>query len=130
MKPFVFLASGLVLLVGVPAMPTGVPWWPWASRVVDRTPTAAVYVYEKDEQPVPAGVTVGIDRLNRERGIVATLLEDDTTDGTGEVPEQYRAALNAGRKAGLPALVVLAGDTVLAVVRAPADADAIVRAVP
>lgn len=130
MKPFVFLAAGLVLLVGVPTMPTGMPWWPWPSRVVVPGATTAVYVYEKDTHAVPIGVTVGLNRLNRERGIVATLFEEDTTDGTGEVPEQYRPALAAARKAGLPAFVVLAGDAAVAVIKSPTTADEIVGAVP
>jgi len=79
---------------------------------------------------VPAFVTVAINRLNRERKVVATLLEADTTDGTGEVPDQYRLALDAARKAGLPAVVALAGPTVLRVTRAPATEAAVMEAVP
>lgn len=122
MKPVALIAAGLLLLSL--SLPAGV-----GSRVVSA-PTAAVYVYEKDASAIPTGVTVGINRLNRERQILATLLEDDTTDGHGDVPDQYRAALSAARGRGLPALVVLSGSTVLSVVPAPTDADAIVRAVP
>jgi hypothetical protein len=61
---------------------------------------------------------------------VATLLEADPDDGTGDVPEQYREALAAATASGLPALVVLSGTTVLSVTPAPVDADAILRAVP
>jgi hypothetical protein len=92
--------------------------------------TAAVYVYEKDATAVPTGVVVGLNRLNRDRGIVATLLEADTVDGTGEIPDQYRPALAAAKDAGLPALVVLSGSTVLSATPAPADPDEIARAVP
>ncbi|MEY3205030.1 MAG: hypothetical protein RLZZ21_1361 [Planctomycetota bacterium] len=122
MKPVALIAAGLLLLSL--SLPAGV-----GGRVVSA-PTAAVYVYEKDASAIPTGVTVGINRLNRERQIVATLMEDDTTDGHGDVPDQYREALDAARKAGMPALVVLSGSTVLSVLRAPTDADAIVRAVP
>lgn len=120
------LALGVLLLAGP------LPAWHGCQRgvVVPSTATAAVYVYEKDASPVPVGVTVGLNRINRERQIVATLLEADTTDGDGDVPDQYRPALDAAKAKGLPALVVLAGSTVLAVVNAPTDADAIVRAVP
>lgn len=127
MRPFVLLALGLVLLAGP------LPAWRGCDRadvVVPAEATAAVYVYEKDASAVPVGVTVGLNRLNRERKITATLLEADTTDGDGDVPSQYRPALEAARSKGLPALVVLAGSTVLTIVSAPADADAVVRAVP
>ena len=124
MRPFVLLAVGLVLLAPLPLT------WPWASRHVTGPATAVVYVYEKDATAVPAGVTVGLNRLNRERKVLATLLEADTTDGESDVPDQYRPALEAARERGLPALVVLSGSTVLAIVQAPTDAEAIVRAVP
>lgn len=130
MRPFVLLAAGIVLLLGVPMQelpPVLRGWWPVAREAVS---TAAVYVYEKDSRPVPAAVTVGINRLNRERKIVATLLEDDTTDGTGEVPAQYRPALEAARRAGLPALVALSGSTVLRVVKAPATEADVLGGVP
>lgn len=125
MRPFVLLALGLLLLAGpLPA------WHRGGAAVVAKTATAAVYVYEKDSHAVPPGVTVGLNRLNRERQILATLVEADATDGDGEVPDQYRAAVEAAKAKGLPALVVLSGSTVLAIVKAPTDADAVVRAVP
>jgi len=58
---------------------------------------------------VPAFVTSALNKLNRERKIVATLFEADQYDGTGQVPEQYRLVLQAPRKAGLPAMVSMAG---------------------
>lgn len=125
MRPFILLAAGLILLGGVP-----LPVIPWLSEAVERKPTAVVYVYEKDDTAVPVGVTVGLDRLNRERGVVATLLEDDSTDGDGDVPEQYVAALEAARREGLPAIVVLSGSTVLSTTKAPTDADQIARLLP
>lgn len=131
MKPFVLLIAGIVLLSGV--VPMSLPSWPEAKPVVPAAPgpaSAAVYVYEKDASTVPVGVTAGLNRLNRERQITATLLEADTTDGTGDVPEQYRPALDAGKAAGLPAFVVLSGSAVIAVKRAPESEDDIVRAVP
>lgn len=128
MKPFVLIAAGLVLIFGLPTLPA--IQWPGVVVAPPEIATAAVYVYEKDESAIPVGVTVGLDRLNRERRIVATLLEADTTDGSGDVPEQYREALAAATASGLPALVVLSGTTVLSVTPAPVDADAILRAVP
>lgn len=125
MRPFVLLALGLLLLAGP------LPAWHGGGTVIEaKAATAAVYVYEKDATAVPPGVTVGLNRLNRERKIVATLVEADSTDGGGDVPDQYRAAVEAAKSKGLPALVVLSGSTVLAIVKAPADADAVVRAVP
>jgi hypothetical protein len=127
-KPFVLIAAGLVLIFGLPTLPA--IQWPGVVVATPELATAAVYVYEKDATAIPVGVTVGLDRLNRERHIVATLLEADTTDGSGDVPEQYREALAAATASGLPALVVLSGTTVLSVTPAPVDADAILRAVP
>jgi len=127
-KPFVLIAAGLVLIFGLPTLPA--IQWPGVVVATPEIATAAVYVYEKDATAIPVGVTVGLNRLNRERHIVATLLEADTTDGSGDVPEQYREALAAATASGLPALVVLSGTTVLSVTPAPVDADAILRAVP
>ena len=122
MRPLVIIALGLLLLAGP------LPAWPWAAST--SGPVTAVYVYEKDLSRVPPGVAAGLSRLNRERQIVANLVEADTTDGDGQVPDQFRPAVDAARGRGLPALVVLSGSTVLSVVPAPADADAVWRAVP
>jgi hypothetical protein len=129
-RPLLALITGGVLLTGL-ALPAG-SGWSWQKPVVNEPAkaTAAVYVYEKDDHAIPTYVTVGINRLNRERRIVATLFEADTTDGTGDVPEQYRSALDAARHAGLPALVVLSGTSAIGVVPAPATEAAIVEAVP
>jgi hypothetical protein len=126
MRTLLLLAAGLVLLAGP------LPSIPWTVPIVTApaAATAAVYVYEKDATAVPVGVTVGLNKLNRERKIVATLLEADTVDGTGEIPDQYREALAAATASGLPALVVLSGSTVLSVTPAPTDPEAIARAVP
>ena len=123
MRPFAFLIAGLILLGGVPSLP-----WPVVPAVVSPAKaTAAIYVYEKDESPVPTGVTVALDTLNR-RGIVANLYEADTTDGDGDVPTQFAAALEAAKTSGLPALVVLSGSSVLRVVPAPATDAAVLEA--
>ena len=125
MRPFVLLALGLILLAG--PLPG---WHGGGAAVVAKSATAAVYVYEKDATAVPPGVTVGLNQLNRERQVMATLVEADATDGDGEVPDQYRPAVEAAKAKGLPALVVLSGSTVLSIVKSPTDADAVVRAVP
>jgi hypothetical protein len=127
-KPLLLLAAGLVLIFGIPDL-SGIRW-PVPIVATPELPSSVVYVYEKDQSAIPVGVTVGLNRINRERGIVASLYEADTTDGGGDVPEQYREALAAATASGLPALVVLSGTAVLSVTPAPEDAEAIVRAVP
>ena len=98
--------------------------------IVGPAATAATYVYEKDSNAVPAGVLAGLNRLNREKKILATAFEEDTRDGSGEVPEQFKVALTAATSAGLPALVVTGGDAVLNVVKAPTTEGQTVGAVP
>lgn len=92
--------------------------------------TAATYFYEKDDGPVPTPVTVAMNKLNRDRRIVATLFEDDATDGDGDVPDQYKAGLTAARRVGLPALTVLAGETVVTVVANPQTEIDVLSAIP
>lgn len=131
MRSVFLIAAGLVLLIGLPPMPT-LPALGWRrpAPAAPAVATAATYVYEQRAGAVPAGVSAGLDRLNRERHVTATLFEVDTTDGTGDVPDQYRPAVDAAKAKGLPALVVLSGSTVLAIVKAPATVDDVVRAVP
>ncbi len=112
-----------------PDPPKPEPMPPTPTPVVTTPATAAVYVYEKDATPVPVGVTVGLNRLNREKGIRATLFEEDTTDGDGDVPDQYRSALTAAQQQGLPALVVLADKTVLRVVKDPRTVEQVFEAI-
>lgn len=94
------------------------------------TITAAVYVYEKDDGPVPVGVYAGIEKLNREKNILASLFEDDTVDGTGETPEQYKPALAAAKAKSIPSFVVLSGTTAVNVVEKPQTEAEIWEAVP
>jgi hypothetical protein len=84
-------------------------------------PTAAVYIYEKDRSNPPRAVQAALDRLNQDdgSGIVGIIFEQDATTGAGQVPSQYRAQLQAAKAAGLPCLVVSAGDQVLRVVADP-----------
>lgn len=134
MKAAFHILVGLLLLAGTPVLPAPGSLWPMPATQPELKPqpvaaTAAVYVYEKDAGPVPAGVTSGIDRLNRERKIVASLFEDDSTDGVGHVPEQYRPALAAARKSGEPVLVVLSGTAVVRTAKV-ATVDDVLGAVP
>lgn len=92
--------------------------------------TAATYVYDYPKWVVPPPVAAALGRLNKEKKIRATPFEADTIDGTGATPDQYKVPLEAARKAGLPALVVTAGDTVLKVVSCPITEEAVLEAVP
>jgi hypothetical protein len=80
--------------------------------------TAAVYIHEKDDTPVPSAVRAAISQLNAQ-GLLATEHEEDTTDGTDDVPAQYKLALEAAKKAGLPSMVFLAKDKVAKVLKDP-----------
>lgn len=117
---------GVVLTVGMQRLPVRIElpeWWKNPTVFVPSTkPDTAVYIYEKDSGGIPSGVAVGIDKLNRQ-GLLATNFEDDTTDGDGDVPDQYKVPLAAAREAGLPALVVMGGGEVLRVVKVTGEAD-------
>ena len=115
----------VVALTGVPSVPSVV-----LPPLVAPSVTAVVYVYEKDETAVPAGVTTGLNWINREKRIPATMFERDTKDGSGETPEQYRVPLAAAQAVGLPALVVLSGTGVAKTVKNPATEADVVEAVP
>jgi len=54
----------------------------------------------------------------------------DTVDGDGEVPDQYKVAAAAAKEAGMPALVVVAGDKALRVVKDPETQAEVMEAVP
>jgi hypothetical protein len=81
--------------------------------------TAAVWVYEKDDGEPPSSVRVALDRLNRERKILATTFDDDSVDGDGEVPDQYKAPLEAAKNYQLPVLVLMKRSGPPEVIRAP-----------
>jgi len=91
--------------------------------------TAATYVYEKDATPIPSLVMVGLNKLNRELKIVATIHEVDSTDGTDQIPEQHKVSVAAAKSAGLPALVVMSGQVVFKVVKNPSTLAQITEAV-
>jgi hypothetical protein len=90
--------------------------------------TAAVYIHEKDDTPVPSAVRAAISQLNSQ-GLLATEYEEDTTDGTDDVPAQYKLPLEAAKKAGLPAMVFLAKDKVAKVLKDPKTDTEILEAV-
>jgi len=83
--------------------------------------TAVTYVYEKDSGGIPNPVQAAFDKLNRDKdlSLVATFHEVDSTDGSGEIPDQYKVPVAAARESGLPAAVATAGEKVLKTVKAP-----------
>lgn len=93
-------------------------------------PTAAVYVYEKDQGSVPGPVSQALHRLNTERdSFAASAIDQDITTGGGTVPAQFQAAIAAARAAGLPALVILGESGVLRVLPNPTTEAEIMEAV-
>lgn len=115
------MAVHVVTILGAapPIAPPEPP--PDPTRPPSTRPTAAVYIYEKDRHSPPRAVQAALDKINRDgvSGVVGSLHEQDATTGDGQVPAQYRTQLQAARAAGLPALVVSAGDQVLRVIRDP-----------
>ncbi len=90
--------------------------------------TAATYVHAP-KAVLPAGVMAGLNELNA-KGIVATSIAEDATDGDGQVPEQYKHTLPAAKVAGIPSLVVQSGETVIRTVKAPTTKQQVLEAVP
>lgn len=102
------------IMTGDPPPPVVVP--PVVPPTEDLT--KVTYIYEKDDNSVPRPVAGALHKLNA-TGVVATEFEEDSTDGLGEVPDQYKIALKAAREEGLPAAVFQAGDVILKVVHDP-----------
>ena len=96
-------------------------FWVGGGSITSGKPDQVVYVYEKDDGPIPRPVAGALMQLNQNEtlGIEATEFEDDTVDSGGEVPDQYQVALSAAREAGLPALVVLSKGRVTATIKSP-----------
>jgi len=117
LRPLVLIAAGLFVMFGVPDVSLTFRI-PWITVTQPAEVTAVVLVYEKDDHAIAPDIRAALNTLNR-RGILATVLEADTTSGSGQVPTQYRLPLEAARKAGLPCLVVMAGETVLRAVTKP-----------
>lgn len=107
------------ITVGGSAVPSPDPTKPAPSDPISPNPNnpkvdRVTWVWEKDSGPVPRYVATALQRINAERsGVVASDFEDDTTDGNGEVPDQFKAALAASKTAGVPVLVLQAGSVVV-----------------
>lgn len=142
MKSLRNLAIGLLLLAGTPVLPLSTVTWtlpvpaptpapaPAPTPVNPSTITSLTYVYEKDMGGVPAAVAAALDRINREKKVPATVFEEDTVDGSGQTPEQYRIPLEAARAATLPALVVMSGTTVAKTIKAPKTSEDVLKVFP
>jgi hypothetical protein len=91
-------------------------------------PTAVTYTIDDKQNSVPPPVSAALNKLNRQ-GILATVDEVDTTDGSSDVPDQYKVSRPAAIAAGLPALVVMSGEKVLRTVKDPRTEEAVLEAV-
>jgi len=89
--------------------------------------TAVTFTYDDKKHFVPPPVAAALDKLNR-AGIEADLDEVDTSNPSGTVPKQFAVSRPAAIAAGLPSLVVLAGDKVLRVVKDPKTEEAVIEA--
>ncbi len=132
-KPWMLLAAWILGALTFAPLPDvdGLSWpsWSWLPSIVSKA-TQATYVYEKDTTGIPNEVATALNKLNRERKILATPHEHDTKNGNQTIPAQYKIAVPAAEAAGLPALVVQAGDRVLKVVKSPTTEAAVLEAVP
>jgi len=85
------------------------------------TVTQVTFIYEKDDSVPPRAVQDALRDLN-EADILASAIDKDVSNGQGDMPEQYKIALDAA--AGkLPCLVVQAGDKILRVIEDPTAKD-------
>lgn len=93
------------------------------------TITAATYVYEKDQSGgVPPGVQFALREINQAGKVSAASIEVDVQDSTGSTPPKYKVAVEAAKTAGLPSLVVQAGEKVVKTVSAPSTAEQVMEA--
>lgn len=93
--------------------------------------TAAIYVYEKSQSAVPRSVAAAISRLNVDRsgaGFSASIVEQDVITGGGTVPKQYASAIEAAKREGLPALVIMTGEVIAKVVKNPTTEEQVMEA--
>jgi hypothetical protein len=99
--------------------------------VPSQKATHVCYVFNvRETGTVPGPVLVGLNRINREKQILADNLE--LPDEGETVPTPYQAILAAAKEAGLPSLVVAAneGKTIIKVVKNPTTDQAVWESVP
>lgn len=85
--------------------------------------TRVTYLFEKDNNPVPAAVLKGLISLNGTDAnaasyVFASYFEIDGTAGDGDVPTQYKKAVEVG-KDSIPCLVVENKDGTTKVIKNP-----------
>jgi hypothetical protein len=121
------------IIVGPVEVVTPAPNPPSPSPIIpNQKATQATFIYEKSSHQLPSQVLSALSKLNTDRagsGFVASSFEQDTKNADGSTPKQYRVALEAAKKEGLPCLVVQAGDMVLKVVKGPTTAEQVMEAV-
>jgi hypothetical protein len=119
------LAGALVWQSGKLELPTLL----WVTPVVSPAKvTAAPYIYEGKQTSVPPPVSSALSKLNA-MDIMATAIDDDVVNAGGKIPKQYEKAIPAAREAGLPCLVVMAGDKVVKIVKGPTTEEQVLGAV-
>ncbi len=123
--PILLVLFGLYLTVG-PKYGCDFPDIPSVILPAKKV-TKVTYVWEKDNTAIPRPVAAALNQLNV-LGILATDIEADVTDGDGQVPDQYKVAIEAAKKEGLPCLVVQAGDELVRVVKDPKTLEAVMEA--
>ena len=80
--------------------------------------TRVVYLYEKDNNPIPRQVEAALQKLNETGGVVANALEIDAASNSS----QYKKAVEAG-KDKLPCVVFENSDGVVKVISNPTPDD-------
>jgi hypothetical protein len=126
LAPVVLILFGLYLSVG-PKYGCDLPNFPIPILQPAKKVTKVTYVWEKDKTAIPRPVGAALTQLNTQ-GILASDIEADVVDGDGQVPDQYKVAIEAAKKAGLPCLVVQAGDEVIRVLSDPKTLEAVLEA--
>ncbi len=90
--------------------------------------TAATYVHEKDQSGgVPPGVQFALREINQAGKVSAAAIEVDVVDASGSTPPQFKIAVEAAKTAGLPSLVVQAGEKVVKTVSAPLTSEQVME---
>jgi hypothetical protein len=124
--PVILILFGLYLSVG-PKYGCDLPKFPIPILQPAKKVTKVTYVWDREKTAIPRPVGVALNQLNTQ-GILASEIEESITDGEGQVPDQYKVAIEAAKKAGLPCLVVQAGDEVIRVVSDPKTLEAVLEA--
>ncbi len=133
LRPWMLLAAWVLgALTFAPLPDVGgftLPSWSWLPSIASKA-DKATYVYEKDMTAIPNEVQSALNKLNRDRKILASVYEHDTKNGNQTVPEQYKVAVTAADASGLPSLVATAGARVLKVTKDPKTEADVLGGVP